>query len=131
MTEIDEIISQDCYKVDNYLVVLTEVKRCRLSNKDMRGSKSAYIVSCIDTTAKEGEQEAFCKRIRTKKDARKYYQLLFSYLKNYGKEGLMKVWDEVDKCFDYKVCINKDHTIHPWNVVQYAKSIYVNRLEQL
>ena len=24
----------------------------------------------------------------------------------------------------YKVCINKDHTIHPWNVVQYAKSIY-------
>ena len=131
MTEIDEIISQDWYWFDNYLVVMSKIERCRLSNKDMRGRKFAYIVSCIDTTAKEGEQEAFCKRIRTKKDAFKYFTLLFSYLKNYGKDGLMKVWDEVDKSFNYKICINKDHTIHPWNVVQYAKTIYINRAKQV
>ena len=36
----------------------------------------------------------------------------------------MKVWDEVDKCFDYKITLNKDYTIHPWVVVQHAKTLY-------
>ena len=131
--DTDKIIHTEFLSEGRYLIVLSAISLYYLDypKKNRGGKKIGYIVSCIDTTAKEGEQEAFCKRIRTKKDARKYYQLLFSYLKNYGNEGLMKVWDEVEKCFNYKVCINKDHTIHPWNVVQHAKSIYENRLEQL
>ena len=131
--DIERIKYTESIREGNFLIHLAAISLYDLNHlkKNRGGEKTGFIVSCIDMTAKEGEQEAFCKRIRTKKDARKYYQLLFSYLKNYGNEGLMKVWDEVEKCFNYKVCINKDHTIHPWNVVQHAKSIYENRLEQL
>ena len=122
MKDTDKIIAQDWYWFNNYLVVMSKIERYRISKKDMRGHKFAYIVSCIDSTAKDFEQEAFCKRIRTKKDAFKYFTLLFSYLKNCGKDGLMKVWDEVDKCFNYKITLNKDYTIHPWVVVQHAKN---------
>lgn len=125
MKDTDKIISEHWYWVNKYLIVLSKIERYRLSKKDKRGRKFAYIVSCINTTAKDGEQEAFCKRIRTKKDAYKYFTFLFGYLKNYGKDGLMKVWNEVEKCFNYKITINKDYTIHPWVVVHHAKSIYL------
>ena len=71
--------------------------------------------------AKEDEQDAFCKRIRNKKEAYKYFRLLPNYCKNYGKEGLMSVWNEVEKCFDYKITLNKDYIIQPRCVVNYAK----------
>lgn len=86
------------------------------------GEKNGYIVSCLDTTAKDGEQEAFCKRIRTKKDANKYFRILPNYCKNFGKDGLMKIWDEVDKSFDYKITLNKDYTICPRLVVDEVKN---------
>ncbi|MBO5827192.1 MAG: hypothetical protein J6R59_01765 [Paludibacteraceae bacterium] len=126
MKDTDKIISEDWYWFNDYLVVMSKIERYRLSKKDMRGRKFAYIVSCIDTTAKDWEIEAFCARIRTKKDAFKYFTLLFSYLGNYGKDGFMKVWDEVDKCFDYKITLNENYTIHPWAIVRHAKSVYKN-----
>lgn len=100
------IISHQFKKVNNYLLVLTTLHKRRLDNKERRGKKTAYVVSCIDDNDK-----AFCKRIRTKKDAMKYFKLLPSYCENYGKEGLMKIWDEVDKCFNFKITLNKDYII--------------------
>lgn len=122
MKDTDKIISQGWCWVDNYLLVISKIERYRLFKKDMRGNKFAYIVSCIDTTAKDCLTDSFSKRIRTKKDAYKYFISLFGYLENYGKDGLMKVWEEVEKCFNYNITLNKDYTICPWVVVQYTKT---------
>lgn len=122
MKDTDKIISQGWCWVDNYLLVISKIERYRLFKKDMRGNKFAYIVSCIDTTAKDCLTDSFSKRIRTKKDAYKYFISLFGYLENYGKDGLIKVLEEVEKCFIYNITLNKDYTIHPWVVVQYTKT---------
>lgn len=110
---------------ENFLIHLAAIFLYDLnhSKKNRGGEKTGFIVSCIDMTAKKDEQDSFCKRIRNKKDAYKYYRLLPNYCKNYGKEGLMGVWNEVEKCFHYKITLNKDYTIPPRCVVNYVKDM--------
>lgn len=110
----------------NFLIHLAAISLYDLNHhkKNRGGEKTGFIVSCIDMTAKEDEQDAFCKRIKNKKEAYKYFRLLPNYCKNYGKEGLMKVWNEVEKCFDYKITLNKDYIIQPRCVVDYAKTCH-------
>lgn len=107
----------------NFLIHLAAISLydLNLHKKNRGGEKTGFIVSCINMAAKEDEQDAFCKRIRNKKEAYKYFRLLSNYCKNYGKEGLMAVWNEVEKCFDYKITLNKDYTIQPRCAVNYAK----------
>lgn len=131
MKDTDKIIYQGWCWVDNYLLVISKIERYRLFKKDMRGNKFAYIVSCIDTTAKDCLTDSFSKRIRTKKDAYKYFINLIGYLENYGKDGLMKVWEEVEKCFNYNITLNKDYTIHPWVVVQHTKTRIVENYKEV
>ena len=110
----------------NFLIHLAAISLYDLNHlkKNRGGEKIGFIVSCIDMTAKEDEQDAFCKRIRNKKEAYKYFRLLPNYCKNYGKKGLMGVWNEVEKCFHYKITLNKDYTIPLRCVVNYAKTCY-------
>jgi hypothetical protein len=124
MKDTDKIKYSEFITVGNYIISLSAISLYYLDypKKNRGGEKIGYIVSVIDTNAKEDEHDSFCKRIRNKKDAYKYFKNLPNYCKNFGEEGLMKVWDEVDKCFDYKITLNKDYTIHPWVVVQHAKN---------
>lgn len=124
MKDTDKIKYSEFITVGNYIISLSAISLYYLNypKKNRGGVKIGYIVSVIDTNAKDFEQESFCKRIRNKKDAYKYFKTLPNYCKNFGEEGLMKVWDEVDKCFNYKITLNKDYTIHPWVVVQYTKN---------
>lgn len=128
MEDVDKIKYTEFITVDNYIISLSAISLYYLDypKKNRGGEKMGYIVSVIDTNSKKNEKEAFCKRIRNKKDAYKYFKTLPNYCKNFGKNGLIKIWDEVDKCFDYKITLNKDYTIHPWVVVQHTKSVYKN-----
>ena len=123
--DIERIKYTEYQMEGNFLIHLAAIFLYDLnhSKKNRGGEKTGFIVSCIDMTAKENEQDAFCKRIRNKKDAYKYFKLLPNYCKNYGKKGLMGVWNEVEKCFDYKITLNKDYTIPLRCVVNYAKDI--------
>ena len=121
--DAERIKYTESFTEGNFLIHLTAILLydLNLHKKNRGGEKTGFIVSCIDMTAKEDEQDAFCKRIRNKKEAYKYFRLLPNYCKNYGKEGLMAVWNEVEKCFDYKITLNKDYTIPLPCVVNYAK----------
>lgn len=138
-TDAEKIIYSEYFIMGKYLIACTETIRYRLGKKGKRGrDKIAYMVSCIDMAAKEGEQQGFCKRVGKKKDAMKYHFLLAIYCKNYGEGGLMRVWSEVEKYFDYKICINKDYTITPYVAMEYCKKDfkkkfgkYANQMEQL
>lgn len=124
MKDTDKIKYSEFITVGNYIISLSAISLYYLDypKKNRGGEKIGYIVSVIDTNAKDDEHESFCKRIRTKKDAYKYFRTLPNYCKNFGEEGLMKVWDEVDKCYNHKITLNKDYTIHPWVVVQHTKT---------
>lgn len=121
--DTERIKYTECFTEGNFLIHLAAIFLYDLNHakKNRGGEKTGFIVSCIDMTAKEDEQDAFCKRIKNKKDAYKYFKLLPNYCKNYGEEGLMKVWNEVEKCFRYKITLNKDYTIPLRCVVNYAK----------
>ena len=124
--DTEKIKYSEIITVDNYIISLSAISLYYLNypKKNRGGEKIGYIVSVIDIDAREDEKESFCKRIRYKKDAYKYFKVLPNYCKNFGREGLMKIWNEVDKYFDYDITLNKDYTIHPWIVVQYIKFLY-------
>lgn len=123
MSDEDTIIEHYYTKIDNYLIILTKLDACRLNTKERRGNKYGYVVSCVDLKSEHG-QKAFIKRIHKRKDACKYFRLLPAYCIAHGKQGLMKIWDEIDKSFDIKVTLNKDYIIYPAVAYEHALKLY-------
>lgn len=109
----DRILFIRYYKQDNYYVALTGVELYPSSgNKKLRGGvKRGYVVSVINSSPKPGEQDAFCKRIKNKKDAEKYYQLAGTYCRSFGDGGLINIWENIDKHFPWKIIHFKDYYI--------------------
>ena len=119
----DRILFIRYYKQGNYYVALTAVELYPASgNKKLRGGlKRGYVVSVINAFPKPGEQDAFCKRIKNKKDAEKYYQLVGSYCKSFGDGGLINIWENIDKHFQWKITHFKDYYIPLPVIVSEAK----------
>ena len=109
----DRILFIRYYKQGNYYVALTAVELYPASgNKKLRGGlKRGYVVSVINSSPKPGEQDAFCKRIKNKKDAEKYYQLAGTYCRSFGDGGLINIWENIDKHFQWKITHSKDYYI--------------------
>ena len=119
----DRILFIRYYKQGNYYVALTEIELYPASgNKKRRGgSKRGYVVSVINSLSNPGEQDAFCKRIKNKKDAEKYYQLVGTYCRYFGDGGLMNLWENIDKHFPWKIIHSKDYYISLSVIVYEAK----------
>lgn len=123
----DRILFIRYYKQGNYYVALTGVELYPSSgNKKLRGGvKRGYVVSVINSLPKHGEQDAFCKRIKNKKDAEKYYQLVGAYCSSCGSSGLMNLWENIDNHFPWKIIHSKDYYI-PLSVVVSEVKQYID-----
>lgn len=119
----DRILFIRYYKQSNYYVALTGIELYPASgNKKLRGGlKHGYVVSVINSFPKHGEQDAFCKRIKNKKDAEKYYQLVGAYCRSFGDGGLMNIWENIDKHLQWKIIHFKDYYIPLSVIVSEAK----------
>lgn len=132
MHDTKRIISQTYTQVNNYLLILTKLHAYRSGIKKRRGWKYGYIVSCVDLSSiaecsEYNDYKVFIKRIHKKKDAWRYYTLLPSYCKNHGKEGLMSIWEVVNKSFADKLHWDKDCVISPYSAYNNAVELYLSK----
>lgn len=121
--DADRIVFTEYYKQGNYYVALTRIELYpEYDNKKLRGGpKFGYVVSVINSLPKPGEHDAYCKRIRKKKDAEKYYQSIGDYCRSYGGGGWMNLLENIDKYFPWKIIDNKDYYIATEVIVSEVK----------
>ena len=110
-------------EVGDYLIYKTKVMLRHLDypKKNRGGQKFGYVVTCVAKNQKDGEQDCFCKRIKNYKDACKFYQFLHNYCNSYGQDGLMKVWEKVEECFDDEITFNKDYCISLYTITEHHR----------